>query len=467
MFAVESYTIASLLFPRLLGFIFFFAIGAFIFQIKGLLGANGILPAGSFLNAVWMRYHRKSYLYLPTLFWFNSSNAALFGIISLGVACSILLMCGIYPSIMLFLLYIIYLSIVSIGQDFLSFGWEGFLLEITVHAFLLSLTSSPNILIWTSTNLLLFRFHFQAGAVKLQSRDRSWRDLTAVGYHYESQPLPNTIAWYAHKLPMSFQKFSTLYMFFVELIIPFGIFGNETLRFYVFCAFASLQLFIWLTGNFSFLNHLTMIFCVILLSNHYLSFLISPPALYPTAIWLEVILSCIGGVLLFLQGIRLANHFMPTLFYERIFRAIAPFYLANRYGIFAVMTTTRYEIVIEGSDNNLDWKEYLFRYKSSEITRRPRRISPFQPRLDWQVWFLPFTEFHSEQWFQSFIYHLLLGTPEVLKLLRYNPFSNKPPKYIRVLLYVYEFSSFEEKKSRGWWWRRTLVENYSPTLSLK
>lgn len=191
------------------------------------------------------------------------------------------------------------------------------------------------------------------------------------------------------------------------------------------------------------------------------------PPIVSTPLWIDASLTIAGSVLMLLQLLRLWSHYFPNRKLEKLFSVLASFYIVNRYGIFAVMTTTRFEIVIEGSEDEQEWKEYLFRYKPSEITRRPRRISPFQPRLDWQVWFLPFTSFHSERWFQHFIYHLLKGTPDVLILLRSNPFPKKPPKYIRVLMYIYEFSSRDEKKSNGWWWRRIYVEQYSPTLTLK
>ncbi len=164
---------------------------------------------------------------------------------------------------------------------------------------------------------------------------------------------------------------------------------------------------------------------------------------------------------------RFYQHFAPNAIFRSILDTLGPYHLANRYGIFAVMTTSRYEIVIEGSEDGHIWKEYLFKHKPSELKRRPRRIAPYQPRLDWQAWFLPFTDFESERWFQSFMYHLLKGTPEVLALLRGNPFPDQPPKYVRAVVYLYEFSSKELKKQSGFWWKRTYVDTYSPVLALK
>lgn len=467
LLAPQDYTIIASLFPRLLGVIYFFAIGAFFFQIKGLIGKNGILPLQRYLNLLRSSYPKKCYYYIPTLFWLNAGDRALMFSIIFGTLLSICLICGFFPSLSLILLYILYLSIVSVGQDFLSFGWEGFLLEITFQTFLMNLTAVPNLMVWLSLNFLLFRFHFQAGAVKLQSRDKSWRELTAIAYHYQTQPLPNTIAWYAYKFPLWFHKLSTALMFAIELIIPFGIFGTSEMRLIVFIAFLGLQWMIWLTGNFSYLNHLTAIFSTILLSNTVLAPFIALPAPAPTpSLELNLFLSILGSILLILQGICLWNQFCPNKHFKQILYWISPFHLINRYGIFAIMTTKRYEIIIEGSADRQEWKEYTFFYKPSELTRRPRRISPYQPRIDWQAWFLPFSTFESESWFQHFLIHLLKGTPEVLQLMRGNPFPNQPPRYIRALIYEYEFSSYQEKKEKGWWWKRTLIGSYSPVMKL-
>lgn len=454
MFTPENYTIIAIWFPKLLGLIYLAAFGAFIFQIKGLMGINGILPIARYLELVKKHYKNKSYRIFPTLFWINSSDAALISAAIAGSILSIGLILGVFPSLTLFLLYILYLSIVSAGQEFLSFGWEGFLLEITINTFFLSLTSPPNLMVWISINVLLFRFHLQAGAVKLQSRDANWRNLTALAYHYQSQPIPNMAAWYAHKLPMWFHKLSTLLMFIIELVICFGIFGNEPIRLFVFTSFFGLQFTIWLTGNFSYLNHLTAVFSTILIGNIYLSWLGSPSEVYGNP-FTDMICTIAGTTLTILQITQLWQHFVPNPLFGQWLRALSPFHIVNAYGIFAIMTTTRHEIVFEGSDDGEVWKEYLFYHKPSEITRRPRRISPYQPRIDWQAWFLPLGSYRYDTWFDNFIYHLLKGSKPVTALLRYNPFPDTPPKYVRTVLYEYQFSSFKEKREHGWWWRRT------------
>lgn len=455
MFHTADYTIIASLFPRLLGLLYFFVFSSLIFQIKGLIGEKGILPAKDYFETIYSRIGKRGYTLFPSLFWLGSSNRALLIGMSGGILLSLLLMGGVYPWILLPMLYFLHLSTITAGQDFLSFGWEGLLLEITAQGFLLSLTVVPNIMVWISINFLLFRFHLQAGTIKLLRGDSSWKDLTALSYHYLSQPLPNTLAWYAHKLPLSFQKLSTALCLFIEIVIPFGIFLTEDIRLIVFVLLFGLQLLIWGTGNFSYLNYMTAILCTLLLNNDSLSFL-SVPEAASTPLWLEAILTFLGTFLLVLQGMRLWSHFSYNERFERFLQKFASFHLVNRYAIFASMTKNRYEVIIMGSNDGKEWKEYTFKYKPSELSRRPRRISPFQPRIDWQIWFLPLSGI-DEGWYDSLLYHLLKGTPEVLSLLRGNPFPDHPPKYLQTHLFGYTFTSFEEKKKTGNWWHREHV----------
>lgn len=466
MFSPESYTFALSLFFRGLGAVYFCAFGAFFFQILGLLGSNGILPISGHLSWIKRYYPKRYFKLIPSLFWLNCSDFVIMGVVTLGIFLSLFLMMGVIPPLMLLLLYILYLSIVSAGQDFLSFGWEGFLLEITANAFFLSLSPQPNIFVWISLNLVLFRFHFNGGTVKLQSRDPNWRNLTGVFYHYQSQPIPNMIAWYAYKLPMWFHKLSTFLMLFIEIAVPFGIFGPDWMRLGVFIAFVGLQLAIAITGNFSFLNLLTVVLCLILVANPYLSGFETPTA-ETASLPVQVLCSIAGIFLITLQLIHLWQSFLPNALFHKFLNIFSPYHIANRYGIFAVMTTKRYEIVFEGSDDNETWKEYSFKYKPSEVERRPVQIAPYQPRLDWQAWFLPFGDAGQNPWLQHFIYHLLKGTPEVLKLIRINPFPETPPKFIRTAVYDYAFTSFEEKRKTGHWWKRDYMGLFTLPAHLK
>lgn len=466
MLSPEAHLIIAHLFPRLLGVIYFFALAPFIFQIRGLIGENGILPVSLYLKHFRHMSKLKRYYWLPTIFWWTHSDRALVAASAVGSVLAVLLACGVYPIVLIPILFFIHLSIVTVGQDFLSFGWEMFFLEISFNAFFLSLTTVPNIAIWISLYLLLFRFHIQAGSSKFLSREKVWRNLTALNYHYQTQPLPNTIAWYFHKLPVPFHKFSVIMMLVIEIILPFAMLGPQSFQLAAFIGFFLLQYFIWVSGNYSYLNYLTVVLSTLLISDIYLAPVFSVPEAQSSPLILDLFLYAIGCCLIGLQLLRLLHHFLPRRGIANILTYVQPFHIANRYGIFAIMTTTRYEIIVEGSDNGQEWKEYYFRYKPSEINRRPRRIAPYQPRLDWQAWFLPFEEFGSAVWFQNFLFRLLQGSPHVLSLLRLNPFPDKPPQYIRAKIYIYEFSDVKSKKLKGEWWRRKFIDAYTPILGI-
>lgn len=454
-------------FPQLLGVVYLFVFWPFLFQMKGLFGQLGILPISAYLKSMKGGYGTRIYYYIPTLFWFHSGDRSLMAVPIIGTCLSILLIIGIAPLVLLPLLFILHLSITSAGQEFLSFGWESLFLEISLYTFLLIVTPAPNLAIWWCLNFLLFRFHFEGGISKLLSYDVNWRNLKALDYHYFTQPIPNATAWYAHKLPMGVQKASCLIMLIIEIIVPFFLFGDETLRMFTFVCFAGLQYFIWLTGNFSYLNYLTLIFSTILIGNGFLKPLLGPAQAFGSnPLVVEILMSFIGAACLAGQLLRVYSHFSPHIPFTKWFRYTSPFHIINRYGIFAVMTTKRYEIIIEGSNDGENWKEYSFKWKPSEVDRRPRRVSPYQPRLDWQAWFLPFTVFAAEPWIKNFLYRLLGGSPDVLKLLKGNPFKDAPPKYVRAVMYDYTYTSLKEKKETGNWWNREYVGHYSPTYEL-
>lgn len=467
MFDPMNYLLIHEWFPRFMGFIYFIVFGAFVIQWPGLFGVEGILPIGKHLERVKQHFGKERWWRYPTLLWIDSSDRAIQTLMLSGFSISILLMLGIYPALCLLILYALYLSVVNSGQDFLCFGWDVFILEITINAFFFALTPSPNLIIWLSLNLLLFRFHIQAGAVKLQSNDHNWWNLKALYYHYLTQPLPNTQAWYVQKLPMWFQQLSSLNMFIIELLVPFLMFGNEHIRFLVFICFFGLQFFIWFTGNFSYLNYMTVALSTICLSDTYMGYLFgTPPPPTATPLLLDGLVSIAGLFFIGLQLIQLYIHFFWRRDLAQFLSYFQMYHIVNRYGIFAIMTVKRYEIIVQGSDDGKEWKEYQFYWKPGEVDRRPTRISPYQPRLDWQAWFLPFNTYQHNVWFQNFLIRLLQGSKPVLKLLRLNPFPDKPPQYIRAVVYDYVYTDAKTKRESGRWWERTYVGEYSPVLQI-
>jgi hypothetical protein len=329
---------------------------------------------------------------------------------------------------------------------------------------------------------LLFKLMFLSGVVKLASGDPAWHSLTALTRHYETQPLPTWLAWFAHQLPLWFQKASCVLMFVIELAAPFLIFLPRRLRMIGASALALLQLFILLTGNYTFFNWLTLALCVLLLDDFTLVKIL--PRKFTTlysqlsrvepssadrwrlmnVVPIAIIFVSISMIQLTLPFGTLPRWAAPVL---QVYRWLSPFRSINSYGLFAVMTMERPEIIVEGSSNGSDWKEYEFPYKPGDVKRRPRFVAPYQPRLDWQMWFAALGNHRQNPWFVNFCARLLQGSPEVLALLKTNPFGHEPPRFVRARLYDYRFTTPEERRRTGTWWHRELKGEYLPPISLE
>jgi hypothetical protein len=316
---------------------------------------------------------------------------------------------------------------------------------------------------------LLFRLMFLSGAVKLLSGDRTWRELTALDFHYQTQPLPTPIAWYMQQLPGWFQRLSVGMVFAIELVVPFLIFAPRRLRLFAAACLVLLQILILLTGNYAFFNLLALALCLFLLEDRDLR--LPEFALKVTRLSHRVrvpLTVAVVFVILFLGLSHLIGQFLmlpPGV--GRLMSFAAPFGIVNSYGLFAVMTTTRLEIVVEGSDDRSHWQAYEFRYKPGDLHRRPAWVAPHQPRLDWQMWFAALGTYAENPWFVSLMGRLLQGAPEVLRLLDRNPFAERPPRYVRALMYEYRFTDFKTRRETGNWWSRELLGSYLPAISLE
>ncbi len=310
-----------------------------------------------------------------------------------------------------------------------------------------------------------------SGLVKLTSGDTTWNSFTALNYHYLTQPLPTPLGWFAGHLPEWFDKTSVLAMFFIELVAPLGIFCGRRLRFAAAGLITSLQLLIAATGNYTFFNLLTIVLCVPLLDDGYvLRFL---PTRLKSRVRLQEnstksvprakkwIVSAIAVSLLTLSATRMVGLQVPILS-----SLVSPFGVSNGYGLFAVMTTVRNEIIIEGSDDGLNWREYELPCKPGDLGRAPPIVAPFQPRLDWQLWFASLTSYAQEPWFGHLMFRLLSGSDDVLHLFSKVPFKEHPPQFVRAKLYKYEFTSLADLFKSGSWWKRTYESDYFPTASL-
>jgi hypothetical protein len=457
-----SHSLALSIFLRLMGFVYLLAFLSLLVQLKGLFGKKGILPIRDYLAAV-KRLGLKRLYYVPTLFWLDSSDASIVLVCAAGVLFSMLLAFGVAPLASLIALWLLYLSFKSAGQDFLNFQWDTLLLETGFVSIIIAasgLSPVSLVLIW----FLLFKFMVMAGSVKLTSGDPAWRELTAMNYHYQTQPLPNPLSWYAHLLPGWFQKATVAGMLVIEMLVPFLIFGTMDMRLAAFALFTLLQLSILLSGNYGPLNILTIVLGVPLLADlQLLPF--SGLALDAAPVVPGIIISAVAVFLIVLDCVHILGLFFRNVPGRSITRALEPFELSNAYGLFAVMTKKRYEIIMEWSDDGSTWHEYGFRWKPGDPSKAPPECMPHMPRLDWLMWFLPFSPYEYNGWFLRFVEKLLQNSPDVMALMKDGPAD--PPRFVRAVEYDYSFTDWKTRKKTGLYWKRTPVALYAPILSTR
>jgi len=468
----ERYALVSWSFLRLLGAIYVAAFASLGVQILGLIGHAGILPASDYFEAAHQTLGKSAYRLLPSLFWMSSSDTALVAGTVAGVLLGLLVVVDRWTPPALIGLFALYLSYVYAGQDFMSFQWDSLLLETGFLA--VFLTGGSRIVVWLY-RWLVFRYLFLAGVVKWLSGDPTWHDLTALEYHFWTQPLPTPLAWYAAQLPPWLLIGGTAATLVIELGSVFLIFLPRRLRAVAACCVLLLQSLIVLTGNYNFFNLLTMLLCVFLFDDAALRRLIPR--------WLEsrvqsrapqpgrtatVIATALAFIVVSVGMNRiwqtLARTDLPVL--GALTHAVSPLMIVNPYGLFAVMTITRPEIVIEGSADGQVWREYVFRYKPGPLSRPALWNIPHQPRLDWQMWFAALGSVRENPWIVSLMWHLLAGSPPVLELLDSNPFANGPPNYVRAQLYDYRFADRRTHILTGQWWVRRPEGLYFPEVSL-
>ena len=511
------------LFLRLIGIIYLIAFLSLWTQIDGLVGQNGILPVADHLSDSLGPLGPQRYWRLPTFCWFSTSDGFLHFQCAAGAVFSLLLIVGVAPMLDLAFLWAIYLSLSTICADFLSFQWDTLVLETGCLAVFLaprqwwpnfSLEPAPSVTVLWLCRWLLFRLMFMSGAVKLLSADPSWWKLTALTFHYETQPLPTWIGWYAHQLPLWFQKLSVAIMFGIELAAPILIFCGRRPRQVACGAFVLLMVLISLTGNYCFFNLLTVALCVLLLDDAFLLRLLparvaaflrtrlpspaesalgsvesckgsthppaAPPAPVPFPSWEgsgvgSWVRTCgvvlLAAFILLVSGAETTARICGTRVLPHpllgLLRWASPLRTVNSYGLFAVMTTTRPEIVVEGSAEGLTWLPYEFKWKPGDPKRQPAFVAPHQPRLDWQMWFAALGDYRGNPWFVNFLVRLAQGSPEVLALVEKNPFPEQPPRYLRAVLYEYHFTDWATRRATGNWWRRERKGLYCPEIALR
>jgi lipase maturation factor 1 len=457
-----SYSIALGYFPQMLGVVYLLAFVSLLTQVKGLYGSQGILPIHELAAGLRRKMGTRGFLRFPSIFWFNTSDTFITGSAVLGVCLSIYLLAGLPPLPALILLWLIYLSFTSMGQEFLSFQWDALLLEAGFMTIFLPLAAPSSPVVCLAYQIFIFRFMLSAGTVKLTSRDPNWRNLRAMCFHYETQPIPNRFAWYVHQLPEGMQKLSTMGTFLFELIVPFLALGPAPFKLACFCLMAFFQGLIILTGNYGFFNVLTIILAVPLLEDRYLGIFGLSLSAAANAPFPSALVGAVFGIFILLNILQLIRLFVRPQWVTRILALCGRWQISNPYGLFAVTTTERYEFVIEGSRDLKGWLPYEFRWKPGDPAGPPRQAAPHQPRLDWQMWFAALNPTYVEPWLARLVQRLLEGSPAVLGLFRKIPYRDAPPDYIRLVIYRYHFSDPATKRATGRWWDRTEIGRSEP-----
>jgi hypothetical protein len=471
-----SYRWARAIFLRGMGAVYLAAFWSLAVQADGLIGTRGIAPVGQFLDRAGQVLGSDRHWQVPTLLWLDSSDRAMHVLCWGGVGLGGLLVAGLLAGECLVLLWLAYLSLVSVGQPFLGYQWDALLLEAGLLAILLApwglrlgrAAGGPSpAAIWL-VRWLVFRLLFLSGVVKLASGDPSWSAWQAMLYHYETQPLPTWTSWYLHQCPSWFQAASAGYVFWAELVAPWLVFGPRRVRMAGLASIVLLQTLIAATGNFGFFNLLTIVLCTALVEDrdwgrkdH------EPTRAGPRSRWRRGLFGMAATVIVAvttMEGLDRAG--LSIVFpgpLEEVRRWVAPWRSMNAYGLFAVMTTERPEIEIEGSMDGEHWRAYSFRWKPGEVDRAPRFATPHMPRLDWQMWFAALSgDCRGQPWFLGFERRLLEGSPEVLGLLRGDPFPAGPPRLVRARLYRYRFTGPGERA----WWRRQETGWFCPPTRL-
>jgi lipase maturation factor 1 len=492
------------IFLRALAAIYFSAFYSLLFQVKGLIGPQGILPAHDYLSAVARVYPVAKFWFAPTLFWFSSSAHALMIVTVIGLIASIAAFLNLWPRLTFFICFICFLSFVSAAQDFSNYQSDGMLLEAGfITLFFVPRGIRPGLGPATPpshASLFLlqwewFRIYFESGLVKLISGDRQWRTLTAMDQYYQNGPLPTWIGWYTQHLPHWFHAASAAGTLILELGIVWMLLLPRRIRIICFFIVTPWEMGVILTANYTFLNYLVLSLGFLLLDDRFvLQF--APDRrrsnLVPERNTQTLPLQSIDAV--FRRSFRhMSNHLsalrfaisalmLTWIFYNTTaemlliaFRklplptfpiaALDPFRIANQYGLFAVMTNGRYEIEFQGSNDGQNWTPYLFRNKPQLLNEAPRVYAPYQPRFDWNLWFASLGDWRQNEIVPLTEDRLLENDKDVLALFRSNPFPQSPPRYVRAMLWQYWFTTREEKRATGDWWRRELLGMYAPELT--
>jgi hypothetical protein len=470
-FGGDDYWLGRLLFQRALAAIYLLAFLVALNQFRPLLGSEGMLPIPRFVR-------RVSFRRAPSIFHWRYSDRLFAGVAWLGIGISAVTLAGLterapLPVTMLawFVLWALYLSIVNVGQVWYGFGWESLLCETGFLAvFLGNADTSPPIAVLFMLRWLLFRLEFGAGLIKLRG-DRCWRDLTCLYYHHETQPMPGPLSWYFHHLPRPLHKVEVLANHATQLVVPFGLIAPQPVAGVAAGIMIVTQLWLVLSGNFSWLNWMAIVLGLAVLPDRFLADVLplAPPG-DPGATPLPFVVAvlAVSALVLVLSYWPARNLLRRRQLMNASFNR---WLLVNTYGAFGSINRTRREVVVEGTadealGDRTTWHEYEFKGKPGDVRRLPRQYAPYHLRLDWLMWFVGISPAYADGWFEPFVAKLLQNDAATLKLLRRNPFPDTPPRYVRARMYRYRFTSRPERRDTGAWWFRAPVGDLLPPVTL-
>ncbi len=463
--AAPDYSVARFVIERGLAFIYVIGFFVAIRQFPALCGERGLEPARWFLA-------RARFLDAPSLFHWGYSDRRLLVTAWIGVMVSALLVLGLPQQAPLpvtmaswFVLWVLYQSISNIGGTFYGFGWESLLLEAGFLAIFLGNDQvAPPWLVLLAFRWLAFRVEFGAGLIKVRG-DPCWRDLTCMTFHHETQPMPNPLSWFFHRLPRPLHRLEALGNFVAQLVLPFGLFLPQPFASIAAILMIATQLYLVVSGNYAWLNWVTILAIVAAVAN---PGWIAASAFAPAPAWFNVAVALLVAAIVILSWWPVRNMASPR---QAMNASFNPFRLVNTYGAFGTVSRERIELVIEGTDEDAPgadaaWREYGFKGKPDDPTRLSPQVAPYHLRLDWLLWFIPLSPRYGGDWFVRFVGRLLEGDAPTLRLLRRNPFPEAPPRFVRARFFRYRFTTWRERRATGAWWVREYQGDYLPPVRL-
>lgn len=464
-FTAPDYWLSRIVFQRGLAGLYLVAFLSAALQFRALIGERGMLPVPEYLRRVEPRR-------APSLFHWRYSDRLFSAVSWSGAALALALVAGAGDAVPLAVsmlwwavLWALYLSIVNVGQTWYGFGWESLLLEAGFLAvFLGNDDTAPPVLVLWLLRWLLFRVEFGAGLIKIRG-DRCWRNLTCLYFHHETQPMPGPLSWFFHHLPRPLHRVEVAANHVVQLLVPVLLFTPQPVATVAAGLMVATQLWLVLSGNFAWLNWLTIVLALSAMDG---SLVVGEHPQPDPPVWFVVAVVAVTALVL-VRSYRPARNLLSRR--QAMNRSYDPFHLVNSYGAFGTVGRIRDEIVVEGTDDPVPredtvWKEYGFKGKPGDPRRLPRQFAPYHLRLDWLMWFAALSPVYAREWFGPFVERLLDGDRDTLRLLRHNPFPDAPPALVRARLYRYRYTTWRELRETGAWWHRTLVREYLPPVGL-